>query len=56
MASANNEVAFVRTADAPVLPPPPNVIGVNGWLLQNLVSSWWVALLAGLFALLAAND
>ena len=55
MASANNEVAFVRTADAPVLPPPPNVIGVNGWLLQNLVSSWWVALLAGLFAVLAGT-
>jgi general L-amino acid transport system permease protein len=55
MASANNEVAFVRTADAPVLPPPPNAIGVNGWLLQNLVSSWWVALLAGLFALLAGT-
>jgi len=55
MAKAQHELAFVRTEDAPVLPPPSNAIGLNGWLLENLVSSWWVALIAGVFALLAGT-
>jgi general L-amino acid transport system permease protein len=50
-----HQVAFVRTEDAPVAPPPSNYVGVNGWLLNNLVPNWWVALLAGLFIILAAN-
>lgn len=54
MVAPNHDVAYVRTEDAPVLPPPSNYIGLNGWLLQNLVSSWWVALIAGLFTLFAA--
>lgn len=32
-------VAFVRTEDAPLLPPPANEAGVRGWLVKNLFSS-----------------
>ncbi len=32
-------VAFVRTEDAPLLPPPSNAAGLRGWLLRNLFSS-----------------
>ena len=48
----DHEIAFVRTEDAPVAPPPSTYVGVNGWLLHNLVPNWWVALLAGVFAVL----
>src|SRR6185295_436757 len=51
----DHEIAFVRTKDAPVAPPPSTYVGLNGWLLHNLVPNWWVALLAGVFALLVAN-
>jgi general L-amino acid transport system permease protein len=51
----DHEIAFVRTEDAPLAPPPSSYVGVNGWLLQNLVTNWWIALLAGVFALLVAN-
>ena len=30
---------FVRTADAPELPPPPSETGVTGWIWRNIVSS-----------------
>ena len=30
---------FVRTEDAPLMPPPPSETGVTGWLWQNVVSS-----------------
>jgi general L-amino acid transport system permease protein len=48
-------IAFVRTQESPSLPPPPNAIGINGWLLGNMVPNWWVALLAGLFTVLTAS-
>jgi general L-amino acid transport system permease protein len=46
------DLSFVRNEEAPSLPPPSTYVGLNGWLLTNLVPSWWVALLAGLFLLL----
>jgi general L-amino acid transport system permease protein len=36
--SAEN-IAYVRQDDAPKLPPPPNLVGVQGWVLKNLFSS-----------------
>jgi general L-amino acid transport system permease protein len=47
------DIAYVRREEAPSLPAPANAIGLNGWLLSNMVPNWWVALLAGLFAVLA---
>ena len=32
-------IAYVRTADAPLLPPPRGTVGPIGWLRQNLFSS-----------------
>src|SRR5438876_7448313 len=46
--------AFVRTEEAPQLPPPPNMAGIQGWLIQNLFSSVWnsiASLLVGAFLL-----
>ncbi len=37
--SGNAPSAFVRAADEPELPPPPNRAGVVGWLRANLFSS-----------------
>ncbi len=33
------QTAFVRTEDAPLLPPPPSQAGVTGWLWQNIFAS-----------------
>ena len=30
---------FVRTEEAPLMPPPPSETGITGWLWQNVVSS-----------------
>ena len=30
---------FVRTDEAPLMPPPPSETGITGWLWQNVVSS-----------------
>src|SRR5687767_4448213 len=49
------DIAFVRTEEAPSLPAPSTYVGLNGWLLTNLVPSWWVALIAGVFALIVAD-
>jgi general L-amino acid transport system permease protein len=49
MATAPVSDAFVRTEDAPQLPPPPNMVGVQGWLIQNLFSSIWNALATVVF-------
>ena len=54
MAQAH-DIAFVRTDEAPSLPAPSTYVGLNGWLLTNLVPNWWVALLAGIFTLIAAD-
>jgi general L-amino acid transport system permease protein len=48
------DISFVRTQEAQTLPPPSNYIGINGWLLANLVPNWWIALVAGVFTLLVA--
>ncbi len=36
---SNSDYAYVRTSDAPVLPPPPSQTGIVGWLWQNMFSS-----------------
>lgn len=51
----NQDIAFVRTEEAPQLSPPSNYVGLNGWVLENLVPNWWVGLLAGAFAVFAAG-
>lgn len=30
---------FVRTEEAPLMPPPPSETGITGWLWQNVISS-----------------
>jgi general L-amino acid transport system permease protein len=45
---------FVRSTDAPHLPPPPNMAGIRGWLLKSLFSSIWsgiASILVGAFLL-----
>jgi general L-amino acid transport system permease protein len=49
------DVAFVRSEEAPTLSAPSNYVGLNGWLLANLVPNWWVALLGGIFAVLVGS-
>ena len=36
---SKNDYAYVRTSDAPVLPPPASQTGVIGWLWQNMLGS-----------------
>ncbi len=35
----DNKLAFVRTEDAPILPPPASEAGITGWLYQNIFAS-----------------
>ncbi len=37
--SSMADVAFVRSEDAPLLPPPPSQAGITGWLWQNIFAS-----------------
>lgn len=37
--SSTSSIAYVREDEAPKLPPPPNLVGVQGWVMQNLFSS-----------------
>lgn len=39
MTASPATIAYVREDDAPKLPPPPNLVGVQGWVLKNLFSS-----------------
>jgi general L-amino acid transport system permease protein len=39
MGKAMTTEAYVRQDEAPRLPPPPNMVGVKGWVLKNLFSS-----------------
>ena len=39
MGKAMTTEAYVRQDEAPRLPPPPNMVGVKGWLLKNLFST-----------------
>ena len=34
-----SETAFVRTEDAPLLPPPPSQAGIIGWMWRNIFAS-----------------
>lgn len=45
MAADPASLAYVRTEEAPLLPPPANEAGVRGWLIKNLFSSPLNALL-----------
>ncbi|MGE0239470.1 MAG: amino acid ABC transporter permease [Parvibaculaceae bacterium] len=45
MTDISSHGAWVRSEDAPKLPPPPNTTGVMGWVLQNLFSTPLNALL-----------
>ena len=38
-ANQNSGHAFVRTEDAPLLPPPATEAGITGWLWQNIFAS-----------------
>ena len=38
-ANRNSGHAFVRTEDAPLLPPPATEAGITGWLWQNIFAS-----------------
>ena len=38
-AANNNEVAFIRQEDAPILPPPAISSGAAGWLYENIFAS-----------------
>ena len=37
--NAKAYTGFVRTEEAPLMPPPPSETGVTGWLWQNVISS-----------------
>ena len=39
MTASSSNIAYVREDEAPKLPPPPNMVGVQGWVLKNLFSS-----------------
>ena len=33
------QAGYVRSEDAPLLPPPPSEVGVTGWLYKNIFAS-----------------
>ncbi|MGH6855631.1 MAG: hypothetical protein ACREDN_09450, partial [Aestuariivirga sp.] len=39
MTSGPNTTAYLRTEEAPLLPPPASMVGIQGWILANLFSS-----------------
>lgn len=39
MTDLSSSRAWVRSEDAPKLPPPPNTTGMTGWVKQNLLST-----------------
>jgi len=39
MSDTQSELAYVRTEDAPILPPPPTEQGIRGWLWHNIFAS-----------------
>ena len=51
------QAAFVRTQDAPLLPPPPSQAGVRGWLWRNIFASMadFSSLSASMSSLLVAG-
>lgn len=48
----SRHLSYVRTNDAPVMPPPADTIGIRGWFRENLFPNWINSLLTiivGLF-------
>lgn len=39
MSKSENYTGYVRTEEAPLLPPPPSETGITGWLWHNVISS-----------------
>ena len=37
--TSTKDIAFVRSEDAPILPPPATEAGITGWLYQNIFAS-----------------
>ena len=57
MANSTDTLAYVRSEVAPPLPPPPSMVGVQGWVLANLfpsIGQGIVSLVAGAFLLWVA--
>ncbi len=52
----DHSLAYVRTEDAPLPPPPANLVGVRGWIMANLFSNWSNSILTVLAALFAYWD
>ncbi len=54
MKSSTETLAYLRTEDAPLLPPPISMVGIQGWVLANLfptVGNAVVSIIAGAFLL-----
>jgi general L-amino acid transport system permease protein len=54
MSSAPEKLAYLRTEDAPLLPPPISMVGIQGWVLANLfptIGNGIVSIVAGAFLL-----
>jgi general L-amino acid transport system permease protein len=54
MANSADTLAYVRTEEAPSLPPPSSMVGIQGWLLANLFPTTGqgiVSIIAGAFLL-----
>jgi len=54
MGSSSKTLAYLRTEDAPLLPPPISMVGIQGWVLANLfptVGNAIVSIVAGAFLL-----
>ena len=49
MTASSSNTAYVRDDEAPKLPPPPNMVGVQGWVLKNLLSSIGSSIVTVLF-------
>ena len=52
MSKAPATEAYVRTDEAPSLPPPPNMVGMQGWLLKNLFSTIGDSVITVVFGIL----
>ena len=52
MGKAMTTEAYVRTDEAPSLPPPPNMVGMQGWLLKNLFSTIGDSVITVVFGIL----
>lgn len=46
-------LAYVRTEEAPLLPPPSNLVGPRAWIMNNLFPNWTNSILTIICAYLA---